>query len=183
MFKKTLFVALLVTVLAAFAVPAAFAKAPAKEPSIVDVAIAANTSGPYAGQFDTLISLLVANPDILQTLDSKGQYTVFAPTDGAFDKLFAALEAAGVTPDAATVKAILLYHVAHGQRYSGDVVSSDRIRTLNGGFLFPMMNGSTPVLGYTDSFGLSNPDYAGFVALDIPASNGVIHAIDTVLLP
>jgi uncharacterized surface protein with fasciclin (FAS1) repeats len=111
MFKKILFMAVLIGVLAAFAVPAAFAKAPAKPGSIVDVAIAANTSGPYAGQFDTLISLLTApsNANVLEMLSSKGQYTVFAPTDAAFDKLFAALQAAGVTPDAATVNAILMY--------------------------------------------------------------------------
>jgi uncharacterized surface protein with fasciclin (FAS1) repeats len=75
-----------------------------------------------------------------------------------------------------------MYHVAPGSRYSGDVLGSDRIRTFNRGFLFPMADGG-PKLGFTDSLGLSNPDYAGFVAVDIPASNGVIHAIDTVLLP
>lgn len=185
MIKKVVLMAMLVAVLAAFAVPAAFAKAPAKPGSIVDVALAANASGPYAGQFDTLISLLTDpnNSNVLEMLSSKGQYTVFAPTDGAFDKLFAALEAAGITPDAATVNAILMYHVSPGERYSGDVLGSDRVRTFNGGFLFPMMQNETPLLGFTDSLGLSDPDYAGFVATDIPASNGVIHAIDTVLLP
>ncbi len=183
MFKKGLLIAVLAAMLAVAVVPAAFAKAPAKPGSIVDVAVAANAAGPYEGQFDTLIDLVVANPDVAQMLSSKGQYTVFAPTDAAFDKLFAALDAAGVTPDAATRNAILRYHIAPGERYSGDVLGSERIRTFNGGFLFPMFNGSTPVLGFTDSFGLSNPDYAGFVATDIPASNGVIHAIDTVLLP
>ena len=146
MLKKTLFIVVLVTVLAAFAAPAAFAKAPAKPGSIVDVALAANAEGPYKGQFDTLISLLTApsNANLLQMLSSKGQYTVFAPTDAAFDELFAALDGAGVIPDAATVNAILMYHVAPGSRYAADVLGSQRIRTFNGGFLFPMIQSGTP---------------------------------------
>jgi len=55
-----------------------------KGPSLVDVAIAVNASGPYAGAFDTLITaVLAANPAVLKTLSGNGQHTVFAPTSEA----------------------------------------------------------------------------------------------------
>ncbi|MFO7711951.1 MAG: fasciclin domain-containing protein [Dehalococcoidia bacterium] len=54
-------------------------------PTIVDVAIAVNSEGPFAGQFDTLIAaVLAADPAVLKTLSGNGQFTVFAPTDDAF---------------------------------------------------------------------------------------------------
>lgn len=67
-------------------------KSKQKGPTLVDVAIAVNSSGPFAGQFDTLIAaVLAADPAVLQRLSAKRQSTVFAPTDGAF-------EALGLTP-------------------------------------------------------------------------------------
>jgi hypothetical protein len=57
-------------------------------PTLVDVAIAVNTEGPFAGQFDTLIAaVLAADPAVLKTLSGNGQFTVFAPTDDAFAAL------------------------------------------------------------------------------------------------
>lgn len=149
------------------------AKQAAKAPSIVDVAIAANTSGPYAGQFDTLIAALqAADPAVLQTLSGKGQYTVFAPTDDAFAKLPAGVLDA-VLADKAALTNILLYHVAKGERYAADVVDSTQIRMLNGEFAKVTLSGGSAFI-----------DGAKIIVTDIDApSNGIIHVIDSVMLP
>jgi uncharacterized surface protein with fasciclin (FAS1) repeats len=142
--------------------------------TIVDVAIAVNSDGPFAGQFDTLIAaVLAADPAVLKTLTGPGKFTVFAPTDGAFAKLGLTPENIGTALDQATLTQVLLYHVARGERYAEDVVSSDRIRMLSGGFLLQ----SGGVL--TDNNGRTST----IIVTDVPASNGVIHAIDTVVLP
>lgn len=155
--------------------PAAMAKSdkPKDINSIVDVAIAVNSSGPFAGAFDTLIAaVLAADPAVLATLDGKGQYTVFAPTDDAFLALGLTPDNIGTLPQDALTQ-ILLYHVAPGNRDSGDVISSSRIRTLYGGFLMQDSGMLTDNLGRT----------ANIIVTDVPADNGVIHAIDAVVLP
>jgi uncharacterized surface protein with fasciclin (FAS1) repeats len=153
-------------------------KAPAKSPNIVEVATAANASGsPYEGQFDTLIAAVgAADPIVLAALTSGGQLTVFAPTDSAFEALFA--EIAPITPadllaDKQLLTNVLLYHVAPGRRNSGAVLGSSQIRMMVSGFV------------YQDGGKLvdNNGREVGFVVTDIPASNGVIHVIDRVLLP
>jgi uncharacterized surface protein with fasciclin (FAS1) repeats len=153
--------------------PTAAAKAPAAAPSIVDVAIAVNSSGPYAGQFDTLIAAVqAADPAVLKRLTSRGQSTVFAPVDAAFEEI-------GLTPDnvstvdTATLTSILLYHVVTGRRDSNDVLSSTQLRTLQGGFLKQSAG------RLTDNRGRE----ATIIVVDVPASNGIIHAIDRVVLP
>jgi transforming growth factor-beta-induced protein len=167
---------LIVTLLAAVAVaaPAATAatgKRPAAADSnLVQKAIAVNSSAPYAGQFDTLICLVAHNPMVLSLLSQKGQYTVFAPTDAAFAQI-------GVTDSncaavAPTVTNILAYHVAHGRRDAADVVSSTQIRMLNGQ--------TTSISAAGGSYYINN---AKILVTDVFASNGVIHAIDRVLLP
>ena len=143
---------------------------PAAEPSIVQTAIAVNSSGPYAGQFDTLICLVANNPTVLGLLSQKGQYTVFAPTDAAFARI-------GVTSDncatvAPNVTGILAYHVAKGRRDAADVVSSTQIRMLNG-----------QVTSISAAGGSYYVNDAKIIVTDVFASNGVIHAIDRVLLP
>lgn len=166
--------ALALVLFGAFGLTAPQALAAPPGPSIVDVAIDLNSGGPYAGSFDTLIAaLLAADEAVLETLLGNGQFTVFAPTDDAFAAL-------GLNPDnVATalpqeaLTQILLYHVARGRRNSSAVLGSSRIRTLQGGFLF-QDNGSL-----IDNLGRS----AGFVATDVQAANGLIHAIDTVVLP
>lgn len=149
----------------------AFAAPPG--PTIVDVAIQVNSSGDFAGQFDTLIAaVLAADPVVLSTLSGDGQFTVFAPTDAAF-------EAIGLTPenvgafDKATLTSVLLYHVAPGRRGSTPILRSKRINTLNGGFL----RQSGGVL--TDNQGRT----AKIIVTDVKAGNGIIHAIDAVVLP
>ena len=155
------------------AAPDAHAKQPTPANNIVDVAIAVNSSGPFAGKFDTLIAaVLAADPAVLQRLTSKGQSTVFAPTDDAFAKL-------GLTPanvgglDQAFLTDVLLYHVVTGRRDSGQVLASERLRTLQGAIL----RQAGGVL--TDSVGRTSV----IIVTDVGASNGVIHAIDTVVLP
>ena len=168
--KTALFSSVLVLLVALSAVPV-FAAPPG--PTIVDVAIAVNSEGPFAGAFDTLIAaVLAADPAVVATLTGNGQFTVFAPTDDAF----AALD---ITPDnvgdldQGFLTQVLLYHVARGRRYAEDVVMSDRIRTLQRGFLMQ----DAGVL--TDNLGRE----ANIIVTDVEAANGVIHAIDAVVLP
>ncbi len=165
---------------AAVLVSFAFAGAPAeagpksKGANIVDVAIALNAKGPYAGQFDTLIAaVLAADPAVLQRLTAKRQSTVFAPTDAAFEALGLTPANIGTALDEATLTQILLYHVANGRRDSNDVLASDQLRTLQGGFLKQSAGRLTDNLGRQ----------ATIIAVDVPASNGIIHAIDAVVLP
>ncbi|MEN9934713.1 MAG: hypothetical protein RLZZ387_1292 [Chloroflexota bacterium] len=170
---RTLSVLVALALFVTAASPAAAAPKPTGN-SIVDVAIAVNSSGPFAGQFDTLIAgVLAADPAVVSTLSGKGQFTVFAPTDAAFDKLGLNASNIGTALDQGTLTSILLYHVARGNRDSGDVLSSTQIRMLSGGFL----KQSNGVL--TDNRGR----LANIIVTDVPASNGVIHAIDTVVLP
>jgi uncharacterized surface protein with fasciclin (FAS1) repeats len=141
--------------------------------TIVDVAIAVNSEGPFAGAFDTLIAaVLAADPAVVERLSAKRQSTVFAPTDDAFAAL--GLDATNIgTLDQDALTQILLYHVVNGRRDSNDVIGSTRLRTLQGGFL----KQSTGIL--TDNLGRT----ATIVVTDVPASNGIIHAIDAVVLP
>jgi uncharacterized surface protein with fasciclin (FAS1) repeats len=174
-FSFTKFVyALLIAVLAFGAIAAPTAQAaPKKGNTIVDVALAANAQ---SGEFSILIAALqAADPAVIKTLSGKGQFTVFAPTDAAFVALLGEL---GLTADQllsnkALVTQVLLYHVARGNRDSGQVIASDRIRTLNGGFLFQSGGVLTDANGRTSNI----------IAVDIKASNGVIHVIDRVVLP
>lgn len=158
----------------AFAValaPAAEAAPPG--PTIVDTAIAVNADGPYAGQFDTLIAaVLAADPIVAKTLSGNGQHTVFAPTDAAFEELGLTPGNVGSLPQEVLTE-ILLYHVAHGRRAAISVLPSERIRTVYGGFLFQ----DSGVL--TDNLGRN----ANIVVTDVKAANGIIHAIDAVVLP
>lgn len=149
------------------------AKQPTPSNNIIDVALAANASGPYAGLFDTLIAAVqAADPAVVKRLTSKRQSTVFAPTDDAFAKL--GLDASNIdTLPQDFLTDVLLYHVLNGNRDSADILASTRLRTLQGGIL----RQSGGVL--TDNLGR----LAAIIVTDVGASNGVIHAIDTVVLP
>ena len=144
-----------------------------KGPTIIDVAIQINSEGPFTGQFDTLIAAVEASdPIVLNTLSGNGQFTVFAPTDDAFLQLSLTPENI-TTLSKAELTDILLYHVARGRRNSNAVLGSKRIRTLTGGFLF-QDNGTL-----TDKLDRK----AKIIVPDVFAANGVIHAIDAVVLP
>jgi uncharacterized surface protein with fasciclin (FAS1) repeats len=153
--------------------PAASAAPPVAPGNIVDVALAVNASGPYAGAFDTLITaVLAADPAVAKRLTTRGQSTVFAPTDDAFADLGLTPENVGDLPQAALTE-ILLYHVLPGRRDSNEVLASSRLRTVQGGFLKQASAELTDNLGRT----------ANIIVVDVPASNGIIHAIDAVVLP
>lgn len=159
-------------------------KGPKDIDSLVDVAVTVNgPESPFEGAFDTLITLLTENvpgrSDILTTLDSRGQYTVFAPTDTAFENLEKTVLTLGYCSladlDPEVVNAVLLYHVAKGRRYAADVLDSTQVNMLAGGFL----QHDSAIL--TDNLNRTSNLIPG--ALDVEADNGVIHGIDTVVLP
>ncbi|MBN1640386.1 MAG: fasciclin domain-containing protein [Anaerolineae bacterium] len=166
--KSVLFTSVLVLAVALGAVPS-FAAPPGL--TLVDVALAVNSEGMYAGMFDTLIAAVVSQPAILSTLSGNGQFTVFAPTDDAFLALGITPENVAGVPNLAN---ILLYHVARGRRYAEDVVMSEQIRTLQRGFVMQDMG---TLKGY------SNTTWVNIIVTDVEAANGIIHVIDGVLLP
>ena len=138
-------------------------------PTIVETALAVNAA---SGEFDYLIEAVV-KAGLVDALNGNRQFTVFAPTDAAFEDLFAALGVDGIADiDVATLTAVLLYHVAPGERFSADVVASSRIRTVSKGFVVPSVHDGGAYI-----------NDARIVAADIDVSNGVILVIDAVLLP
>jgi len=142
------------------AAPADSSRAAKKD--IVQTAVA-------AGKFKTLASLL-QQAGLVKTLKGKGPYTVFAPTDAAFAKVpKATLDG---LDSKAKLRAVLLLHVAKGKLTAKKVVKRTSIKTLNGQRLkVKVRNGKVFVGG------------ARVVTPDVKASNGVIHAINKVLLP
>jgi uncharacterized surface protein with fasciclin (FAS1) repeats len=165
--KKIVITLVAVFVFAFTAVFAAPAAAAGSNRTIVQTALDINAE---TGEFSTLIAAVVYT-GLDKTLGGRGQFTVFAPTDAAFGKLGLNAENI-VTLDKKFVTSVLLYHVARGERLSGDVVSSSRIRMMNKQFTFPkVMDGSAYI------------NDAMILAVDVPARNGVIHVIDSVLLP
>jgi transforming growth factor-beta-induced protein len=138
-------------------------------PTIVGAAVAVNAQ---TGEFDHLIAAVV-RAGLVGTLDGNRQFTVFAPTDAAFEDLFAALGVDGVDEiPLDTLRTVLLYHVAPGERLSGDVISSSRFRTIGKGFLSPSVHDGSAWI-----------NDARIVMPDVDVSNGVSHVIDKVLLP
>ena len=144
--------------------PATKAPASAATGDIVDVATA-------AGGFKTLLQAATA-AGLVDTLKGAGPFTVFAPTDAAFAALPAGtLEA--LLKDPAKLKDILLYHVVAGKVTADQVVKLTSATTAEG---------KTVKITVKDGAVYLN-DNVKVVTTDIPASNGVIHVIDAVLLP
>ena len=132
---------------------------------IVDTAVA-------AGQFETLAAALGA-ADLVDTLKGDGPFTVFAPTDEAFAKLPEGTVENLLKPENRDqLIAILTYHVVPGAVRAADVVKLDAAKTVNGQ--------SVAIQVADNGVQINN---ANVVATDIEASNGVIHVIDTVILP
>jgi uncharacterized surface protein with fasciclin (FAS1) repeats len=147
------------------ATPAAEEAAPAVTDSIVDIAVA-------NGNFDTLVAAVTA-AGLAGTLDGPGDFTVFAPTDAAFAALPAGTVEALLADPTGQLTTILLYHVV-GDSLSGDqIATDDYIPTLEGRALTVNRDGNNII----DISG------ANIVIRDIQASNGVIHVIDSVLIP
>jgi uncharacterized surface protein with fasciclin (FAS1) repeats len=156
----------------AAAVPAS-ARPAAPAPTIVDVALAANAEdGAFEGQLDTLIAAVVCNPGVLAALSARGQRTVFAPTDDAFAELGLTPTTVCATPGLA---GILTYHVTNGRRDAGSVLGAASLR---------MLNRDRVTVDAENVALIDGKDrVANIIAVNVPASNGIIHAIDNVLLP
>lgn len=119
--------------------------------------------------FSTLVSLLVA-ADLVDVLNGEGEFTVFAPTNAAFEAVPAeTLAALGENLD--LLRTVLLYHVVPGKVMAADVVNLTEAPTA----AEQMLSISTE-----DGVQVNN---ANVIAVDIEASNGVIHVIDAVLIP
>jgi uncharacterized surface protein with fasciclin (FAS1) repeats len=132
---------------------------------IVDTAVA-------AGSFQTLAAALQA-ADLIDTMKGKGPFTVFAPTDEAFAKLPAGTVESLLKPEnKEKLRAILTYHVVPGSVSSKQVVKLASAKTVNGQSVSIKSDKNGVMVGG-----------AQVVKTDIAASNGVIHVIDTVMLP
>jgi uncharacterized surface protein with fasciclin (FAS1) repeats len=153
------------TLLALVAMISAASPARAQSKDIVDTAVA-------AGSFTTLAKALTA-ADLVSTVKGPGPFTVFAPTDEAFAKLPAGtLENLLKPENKAMLKRVLTYHVVSGKVMAADVVKLDSAKAVSGDTLSITHKGSAVMV-----------DKAKVVKTDIAASNGVIHVVDTVLLP
>ncbi len=131
--------------------------------TIVDVAVA-------AGNFTTLVAAVTA-ADLVETLSGEGPFTVFAPTDEAFAALPAGVLDALLLPEnKALLAQILTYHVVSGKVMAADVTDGD-VATVEGQNVTLSTASGVTVNG------------ANVVTADVAASNGVIHAIDAVILP
>ncbi|RFF27042.1 MULTISPECIES: fasciclin domain-containing protein [unclassified Wenzhouxiangella] len=131
--------------------------------NIVETAVA-------AGQFDTLVTA-VKEAGLVETLSGEGPFTVFAPTDEAFAKIPEAdLNALLADKDALT--SVLTYHVVAGKVKAADVVNLSEAETVQGSTVDITVDGDTVKI-----------DDATVIKTDIETSNGVIHVIDTVIMP
>ena len=148
---------------AAFMLVAAHAQAQNRD--IVDTAVA-------AGQFKTLAAALKA-AGLVETLKGNGPFTVFAPTDEAFAKLPKGTVEDLLKPEnKAKLTAVLTYHVVPGKVMAADAMKVKEARTVQGSSLKVNAAGGKVMV-----------DNATVVKADVAASNGVIHVIDTVVLP
>lgn len=138
---------------------------PKAEKDIVDTAVA-------AGSFKTLAAALQA-AGLVDTLKGNGPFTVFAPTDEAFAKLPAGTVEDLLKPEnKEKLRAILLYHVVAGKVTAKQVVKLTSAKTANGQSVTIMVQDGKVMV-----------DNATVVKTDVEASNGVIHVIDSVILP
>ncbi len=147
------------------AIPLVFGAVSAKAADIVDTAVS-------AGQFNTLVAAVQA-AGLVETLKSDGPFTVFAPTDAAFAKLPSGTVEQLLKPEnKEQLVAVLTYHVVSGKIMSGDIAGkSSMVKTVQGSKLS---------VDATDGVMV---DTAKVISADIETSNGVIHVIDTVVLP
>ncbi len=144
---------------------AAYSKASKTDMDIVDVAVS-------AGSFETLVAAVKA-AGLVEVLKSDGPFTVFAPTDKAFEALPEGTVAELLKPENKDkLVAILTYHVVPGKVMAADVVKLSNAKTVQG-----------QEVSITTSDKGVKVDGASVVKTDITASNGVIHVIDAVILP
>ena len=155
MFRK---LALSVAVASSMALGAGAAQAD----DIVDIAVS-------NGNFNTLVAAVQA-AGLVDTLKSEGPFTVFAPTDEAFAKLPAGTVEA-LLQDKEKLTAVLTYHVVPGEYAANDVVSASSLMTLQGSAVSVDTSSGVKI------------DAANVLKTDIMTSNGIIHVIDSVILP
>ncbi len=134
----------------------------ANDKTIVDIAVG-------AGTFKTLVTAL-KSAELVEALQGDGPFTVFAPTDEAFAKLPAGT-VENLLKDKEALKKVLTYHVVSGKVMAKDVMSITTAKTLQG---------QSVAVDSSSGVKINN---ATVVKADIVAKNGVIHVIDTVLLP
>lgn len=123
-----------------------------------------------AGQFKTLLSL-ATSAGLAGTLEGKGPFTLFAPTDAAFQKVPKATLAA-LKKDRSKLRAVLLYHVVKGRITAAELMKMHSVKTLEGQSLTVKSVDGKVMVGD-----------ATVVKANVDASNGVIHVINTVLIP
>lgn len=139
-------------------------KEPAKPADIVDTAVS-------AGKFGTLVAAVKA-AGLVETLKGEGPFTVFAPTDAAFAKLPKGTVEDLLKPENKDkLVAILTYHVVPGRLKAADVVAAKELKTVNGKTAAVTTEGGAKIAGVS------------IIATDIETSNGVVHVIDSVMLP
>lgn len=140
-------------------------RAQAQPKDIVDTAVA-------AGSFKTLAAAL-QSAGLVETLKGAGPFTVFAPTDEAFAKLPAGTVEHLLKPEnKAKLQAVLTYHVVAGKVPAAAVLKMSSAKTVQGG-----------LLNISTREGAAYVNDARVVKTDVAASNGIIHVIDTVVLP
>lgn len=154
------------------------AKAPPAKPSTPAAPAAPAVAGKTIvqtavenGNFKTLCSLLAA-ANLVETLNGTGPFTVFAPTDAAFAKL-SPETLASLKQDPKALAAILTYHVVPGNVASAEVVKVKELRTAQG----------QPIVITVKEGKVMLNNGSTVTAVDVKASNGVIHVIDTVIMP
>lgn len=156
---------LIVTILLVFLSSTALIASSHTKMDIVDTAV-------KAGSFNTLVAAVQA-AGLAETLKGEGPFTVFAPTDDAFAKLPAGTLDDLLKPENKDkLAAILTYHVVSGKVMAKDVMTMKEAKTVNGQSVMVSMEADTVMI-----------DNAKVVNADIECSNGVIHVIDTVILP
>jgi transforming growth factor-beta-induced protein len=178
--KKYTLISVIITasIILAACAPAAPAPTSLPEPTVVPTTMPEPTEMPMTivdiavadGRFTTLVAAVQA-AGLAETLSGDGPFTVFAPTDDAFKKLSEGT-VEGLLKDVPALKDILLYHVVSGKVMAADVVKLESADTVLG----------KPVTIKVDMGNVYVND-AQVIITDIEASNGVIHVIDTVLLP
>jgi uncharacterized surface protein with fasciclin (FAS1) repeats len=140
-------------------------KSEKSEKDIVETAIA-------AGSFETLVAAVKA-AGLVETLQGDGPFTVFAPTDEAFAKLPAGTVESLLKPENRDkLIAVLTYHVVPGRLMAKDVVGEKYLKSVQGQKIKVSLKGDSAMV-----------DDARIVKTDIETSNGVIHVIDSVILP
>ncbi|MDT0685932.1 fasciclin domain-containing protein [Autumnicola psychrophila] len=159
------------------AMTVAFSQRATAQETIVDVAVGNE-------DFSTLVSALKA-ADLVSALQGDGPFTVFAPTNSAFNKIDSNTLASLLEPNNQEALAnILKYHVVSGKLSAKDVVGA--LKDGNGKVELEALNGQVlTVMQKNEKIWLMDGkgNYSEIVATDVMASNGVIHVIDTVVMP